>query len=305
MAATESTIDPQQPVVALDDAAFGRACALTELPSGNPVSADNSTVVRYSGVIDAIWTIGKKLHGGTMVATSAAAAARGLRAAHPESAEMLPIAASTDFLGAPDPGRVDYEVRVRKAGRQICLVDVDLVQEGRTLVHTAFTFGRVDDAPPVYVPESHTDMPTEPTADAVAYGPDSPMRIAHLSQGASVAIDPIWARFLAGEQGKPQLRLWIRPRPADEQDPEVAVYFAMMAGDMSPPVSMNLGRFGWAPTVQLTTHLHRRPAPGWLRVIATTPEVGERMFVQDQLVLDATGAVIAQTRQLALIPLPR
>ncbi|MFI7004705.1 hypothetical protein [Nocardia sp. NPDC050175] len=97
----------------------------------------------------------------------------------------------------------------------------------------------------------------------------------------------------------------MRPRPADEQDPEVAAYFAMMAGDMSPPVSMNLGRFGWAPTVQLTTHLHRRPAPGWLRVIATTPEVGERMFVQDQLVLDTTGAVIAQTRQLALNPLPR
>ncbi|MFI7004706.1 acyl-CoA thioesterase domain-containing protein [Nocardia sp. NPDC050175] len=128
-------------------------------------------------------------------------------AAEPESAAMSPMAASTDFLGAPDAGQVDYEVRIRKTGRQICLVDADLVQDGRTLVHTAFTFGHLDDAPPVYVPESHTDMPAEPTADAVAYGPDSPMRIAHLSEGASVALDPIWARFLDGEQGKPQLRL--------------------------------------------------------------------------------------------------
>ncbi|MFI5778664.1 thioesterase family protein [Nocardia sp. NPDC051570] len=296
---TESTSDLQQSVAALDDAPFGRACAPTELPSDNPA------IGRYRGVIDAIWTIGKKLHGGTMVATSAAAATRCLRTTHPESAEMFPIAASTDFLGAPDPGEVDYEVRIRKTGRQICLVDVDLLQGGRTLVHTAFTFSQLDDAPPVYAPESYTDMPAEPTADAVAYGPDSPMRIAHISEGASVALDPIWARFLDSKQGEPRLRLWIRPRPADERNPDVAAYFAMMAGDMSPPVPMNLGRFGWSPTVQLTTYLRRRPAPGWLRVIATTHEIGERMFDQDQLVLDATGAVIAQTRQLALIPLPR
>lgn len=39
-----------------------------------------------------------------------------------------------------------------------------------------------------------------------------------------------------------------------------------------------------------------------MRVIATAHEIGERMFDEDQLVLDAAGAVVAQSRRLALIP---
>ena len=281
------------------DAPFSRVCALTELE----ISGDTA---RYGGVIDPVWTIGSKLHGGTMVAASAAAAVTRLRTAHPGPAEMFPVSASTDFLGAPDPGAVEFEVRIRKTGRQICLVDADLVQGGRPLVHSAFTFAHLEGTDPVYRREVVADMPPEPPAEAIGYEKDSPMgRLVNVAQGADVAIDPQWARFLSGEHGEPRLRLWIRPRDADASDPDVAAYFAMMAGDMSPPVPANLGHFGWAPTVQLTTYLRRRPAPGWLRVIATAQEIGERMFDEDQLVLDSTGAVVAQTRQLALIPLPR
>src|SRR5690606_9566898 len=127
----------------------------------------------------------------------------------------------------------------------------------------------------------------------------------HVAQGADLCIDSEWARFLAGETGEPRLRLWMRPREGDQNDPDVSMYFAMMAADMSPPVPANLGSFGWAPTVQMTTYLRRRPAPGWLRIIATTHEVGGRMFDEDQLVIDSTGAVVAQSRQLALMPVPR
>ncbi|MET9491759.1 thioesterase family protein [Nocardia sp. NPDC006630] len=282
------------------DAPFSRVCALTELPSGDP------GIGRYHGVIDRIWTIGTKLHGGTMVAGSAAAALEWLRRTAPERADMFPIAASSDFLGAPDPGEVEYEVRTRKIGRQICLIDASLIQGGRVLVHTAFTFGHLDDTAPAYAADHAQDMSAEPSADALAYDERNPMgKMVHVAQGSSVAIDPKWARFLAGETAEPRLRLWIRPLDGDEQDPDVATFFAMMAADMSPPVPMNLGQFGWAPTVQLTTYLRRRPAPGWLRVIAHSREVGGRMFDEDQMVIDSTGAVVAQSRQLALIPQPR
>lgn len=282
------------------DAPFARVCAMTELPGEDPA------VGRYAGEIAPIWTIGDKLHGGTMVAASAAAATRRLRTVAPGLTDMLPIAASSDFLGAPDPGAVEYEVRIRKTGRQICLVDSSLIQGGRTLVHTALTFGHLDDAAPAYTADRHPDMPAEPPAEALFYTPGSPMtRIVHVAEGASMAIDRDWARFLDGKQGEPRLRLWVRPRAADEREPDIAAYFAIMAGDISPPVSANLGNFGWAPTVQLTTYLRRRPAPGWLRVIATAQTIGERMFDEDQLVLDSTGAVVAQSRQLALLPASR
>ncbi|MFC9896722.1 thioesterase family protein [Nocardia sp. NPDC127579] len=277
------------------EAPFSRVCATTEL--GAPG--------RYAGHIDPTWTIGKKVHGGTMVAGSAAAATRFLRATDPGLAEMSPIAASSDFLGAPEPGEVEYQVSIRKVGRQICLADAELIQDGRTCVRTAFTFGHIDDIDPLYA-YAHADMPAEPPADAIGYGPDSPMgSVVHVGQGAEIFIDREWARFLEGKQGEPRLRLWMRPLDGDQADPEVATYFAMMAADMSPPVPMNLGHFGWAPTVQMTTYLRRRPAPGWLRVIATSHEVGGRMFDEDQLILDSAGAVVAQSRQLALMPIAR
>ncbi|TLF75246.1 thioesterase family protein [Nocardia cyriacigeorgica] len=293
----ELTADPDQATAA----PFGQVCALTEL------TTTDATTGRYAGTIDPIWTIGPKVHGGTMVAASAAAATTWLRTVDPERTAMAPIAASSDFLGAPEPGAVEYEVSVRKVGRQICLLDATLSQGGKAMVRTAFTFGHLDDAdtPPAYAP-SHTDMPAEPGASAIAYDPESPMgQIVHVAQGADLCIDSEWARFLAGETGVPRLRLWMRPREGDQNDPDVSMYFAMMAADMSPPVPANLGNFGWAPTVQMTTYLRRRPAPGWLRIIATTHEVGGRMFDEDQLVIDSTGAVVAQSRQLALMPAPR
>jgi len=293
--ATASGVVSSNLQAAASGAPFSRVVTLTELLSPTPDTG------RYLGFIDKIWTIGKKVHGGTMVAASAAAATRWLRASDPALVAMAPIAASSDFLGAPEAGEVEYEVHIRKVGRQICLVDVNLIQQGRTLVRTAFTFGHLDDADPIYAPQ-HGDMPVEPPADAVGYQGSSMGKVVNVAQGAELYIDREWAPFLDGAKGEPRLRLWMRPFDGDQQDPEVAMYFAMMSADMSPPVPVNLGHFGWAPTVQMTTYLRRRPAPGWLRIIATSHEVGGRMFDEDQLILDSTGAVVAQSRQLALVP---
>ncbi|GAA5065686.1 thioesterase family protein [Nocardia callitridis] len=279
------------------DAPFSGVCAVTELPE------IEQGVGRYSGLIDRVWTIGKKVHGGTMVAASAAAATSWLRAVEPElGAGMAPISTDADFLGAPNPGEVEYRVRIKKTGRQICLVDTELVQDGRTMVRSAVTFGQLDDTEAAYT-RSYDDMPLEPPADAAGYEPGSTMsHIVHVGEGAEIFLDREWAVFLDGKQGPPRMRLWIRPRAGDAADPEVAAYFAMMAADICPPVTANLGSTGWAPTVQMATYLRRTPAPGWLRVVATTHEIGSRMFDEDHVVLDSTGAVVAQSRQLALIP---
>ncbi|MEV0331422.1 thioesterase family protein [Nocardia sp. NPDC050717] len=281
------------------DAPFSQVCDLTELPTTTTETG------RYVGVIAPTWTIGPKVHGGTMVAASAAAATRWLTEADDSLAGMAPIAGSSDFLGAPEPGEVEYAVHIRKKGRQICLADAELIQNGRTLVRTAFTFGHLDTEGTRWS-DTATDMPAEPDATAHEYTPDSPMgKVVHVGEVARVFLDGKWADFARGETGEPRARLWIRPLDGDEADPRVRAAFAMMAADMSPPVPINLGHFGWSPTVQMTTYLRRIPAPGWLRVIATAREVGERMFDEDQLVIDSTGAVVAQSRQLALIPAAR
>ncbi|NUS92984.1 MAG: thioesterase family protein, partial [Nocardia sp.] len=93
---TETELSAERELAATD-APFSRVCALTELAADEPGDG------RFRGVIDDIWTIGPKVHGGTMVAGSAAAASRWLRTVEPDRASMAPLSGSTDFLGAPEP----------------------------------------------------------------------------------------------------------------------------------------------------------------------------------------------------------
>ncbi|MFY2789934.1 thioesterase family protein [Rhodococcus sp. MALMAid1271] len=258
----------------------------------------------FAGTIDSTWTIGPKVHGGAMLAVCAAAARRHIVDTAPEQSEMQPLAVSVSYLAAPDPGEVALTTVVRKRGRQVCSVDVELTQAGRVAVRAVVTLGLPDPHEPLHqMPSSLASMPVEPPSDTQAVTGEHPMAsIVHLAQGCEMRIDPTSAKFLTGEQGEAEIRLWVRPFAGDEADADTAVLFALMTGDISAPVTMNRGMFGWAPTVQLTTYLRAHPAPGWLRVAATSSVIGRSWFEEDHLVLDSTGAVVVQSRQLAMVP---
>ncbi|WP_408015918.1 thioesterase family protein [Rhodococcus chondri] len=249
------------------------------------------------------WTIGPKVHGGCMLAVCAAAARRALLDAGADPATQ-PLAVSASFVSAPDPGVVDVGAVIRKQGKQIGVVDVELGQLGRVAVRASITLGVPDSGDPRYtVPHPATAMPAEPPADAVVVTPEHPMgQIVKLCGGADMRIDESTAHFLSGRQGEPHVTMWTRPRAGDAADTDTAVLFALMAGDISAPVTMNRGMFGWAPTVQLTAYLRRLPEPGWLRVRAESTVVGSTWFEEDHTVVDSTGAVVVQSRQLAMVP---
>lgn len=272
---------------------FADLTTLTDLGEGN-----------FGAVVDAVWTIGPKVHGGCMMAVCAVAARDAIRASGDDAGAMQPISVSASYVSAPDPGEVRLATTVRKRGRQVCLVDVDLYQGDRLAVSAAVTLGVLDVGEPRHqVPLAVADLSAEPPADAVHIVPDHPMgQIVHVAKGCDLRVDPSAARFLAGEQGDPVNRMWVRPFAEDEADPDVALLFALMTGDISAPVTMNRGMFGWAPTVQLTTYLRRRPAPGWLRVMASATVLGDTWFEEDHVVLDQTGQTVVQSRQLAMIP---
>ncbi|WP_372517174.1 thioesterase family protein [Mycolicibacterium frederiksbergense] len=258
---------------------------------------------RFGATVDPMWTIGPKVHGGCMMAICAAAARRAVLGAG-GSSDLQPIAVSANYLHAPDPGELMATTSLRKLGRQVCAVDVQLSQGDRVAVTAAVTLGMLDDGDPRHQePLALTQMPAEPTGDAVHVTPEHPMgQIVHVAKGCDLRVDPSAALFLTGQQGDPINRMWLRPFAADEADADTALLFALMAGDISAPVTMNRGMFGWAPTVQLTTYLRRRPSAGWLRVMANSTVMGGTWFEEDHLILDATDAVVVQSRQLAMIP---
>ncbi len=258
----------------------------------------------FEGELDKHWTIGPKVHGGAMLALCANAART---VCDGQSAGLEPVAVSASFLSAPDPGPMLLVTSVRKRGRRISVIDVELTQGGRTAVHAVVNLGEPEHFPPGggefgAAPLLSANpvlglMAPEPPDDIPPIGPGHPLAgLVHLGEGCDVR--PLLSTMRPSTDGRPPLiQMWARPRGV-APDP----LFALMCGDLSAPVTFAVGRTGWAPTVQLTAFLRAVPADGWLRVIATCMEIGHDWFDEDHIVVDGLGRLVVQARQLALVP---
>ncbi len=69
--------------------------------------------------------------------------------------------------------------------------------------------------------------------------------------------------------------------------------------DAAAPVVLELGAL--STTIELTVHVRARPAPGWLACRVATRYVTGGYHEEDFELSDSTGALVAQSRQLALI----
>ncbi len=262
-----------------------------------PVSYDE-TVSIFDGELNEHWTIGPKVHGGAMLALCANAA----RTAIPGGDQGIePVAVSGSFLWAPEPGPLRLVTTLRKRGRRVGVVDVELLQGERTAVRAVMTMGDPEHrvAPLLSVNPVVSLMPPDPPPGLEPIGPGHPMAdIVHLAHGCDIRPSlTTMARQADDAAAAPVIEYWVRPR---EGAPDVL--FALLCGDVSAPVTWALGRYGWAPTVQLTAYLRGLPADGWLRVMCTTTQIGQEWFDEDHLVVDCEGRIVVQTRQLALVP---
>jgi acyl-coenzyme A thioesterase PaaI-like protein len=249
---------------------------------------------RYAAELGTVWTVGPKAHGGVLLVLLAQA---GLARLAPEVPEPDPLAIAADFLRAPEPGPVELTTDVVKLGRTASVVSVRMTQGGRPMLAASLTAGRLPDDEPRWA--ALPDMPADPPADA--FDPGTRRDPTGLSSACDMRFDTSTVPFMFGEQGSPVMRGWARPR-----DEPTDVLFALLAGDLLPPAVFNVGgRFGWAPTVQLTALLRARPAPGWLRLESRSTVVAGTWFDEDVTVVDATGRLVCQARQLALSPLER
>ncbi|HEV7849888.1 MAG TPA: thioesterase family protein [Mycobacterium sp.] len=275
---------------------------------------------RYDGELNEHWTIGPrgsgpKVHGGAMLALCANAArlehSRGqerwahARSAGDDSGEgpsvdgAWPIAISGNYLWAPDPGPMRVTTTVRKRGRRVSLIDVELSQGERTAVRAAVTMGEPEHhVPPLLSVNPVVPLMTpEPPPGLEPIGPGHPMAaVVNLAHGCDIR-PSLTTMEPRADGGPPVIEYWVRPKGV-APDP----LFALLCGDVSAPVTFGVNRFGWAPTVQLTAFLRTLPADGWLRIICTTVQIGQDWFDEDHIVVDCEGHIVVQSRQLAMVP---
>jgi acyl-CoA thioesterase len=265
-----------------------------------PDSFDDATAIRplgdgtFMAGLHADWAVGSHPHGGYLLAILTRAAVQSVSArAGVVGQESQPLSVSAEFLRGPKVGPVLIRTERLKTGRTITVVRATLEQSGKPCVTATVGVGRIPTEDPVW--SSLPEMPVNPPPDAIDLSAAGYAKYAPMSQVSDLRLDQENAEFLSGGTGEPRLRLWVKPRGTQPD-----LLFSLFTADVGMPVTFNLGRFDWAPTVQLTALLRARPANGWLRLLIQSTVVRGRWLDEDALVVDSTGHLVCQSRQLVL-----
>ncbi len=213
-----------------------------------------------------------------------------------------PASFTTHFL-RPTVADADaiINVEIVRAGRTRTLAVATLSQQDSTRVRCSAWMSEPFE--PNFL--EHTD----PTLEAPDIPPpqDCPPRQS-VAQGLSLPIlDSLDIRvhpdFVAdGEAGggpAANLEGWIRF--GDGRPPDVAS-LGLFCDAFPPPVFALMGTgIGWVPTLELTTHVRRRPAPGWIQARLRSADITADHVVESGELWDQDGHLVAQSRQLALL----
>jgi acyl-CoA thioesterase len=274
---------------------------LAVVPQTHPSAFDAATAVRRAeggglvAELDPGWDVGGGvLNGGYLLAVAG-------RAALVDSPHPHPVALSGSFLRAPGAGSVALTVQPATAGRTLAHSLVTLADsDGPCLVVQATTAtlgpGGVDWAPPM--PDVPPVEECFSVAENAALAPEG-VQVPGLVFHVDTRIDLATAGWAFGRpSGEPLMRAWVRFADGRDPDPLALIQFA----DVLPPTSWSMGRMGWAPTVQLQALVRALPAPGWCLVEARANEVADGWLDEDYRIWDATGRLVAQSRQLARAP---
>ena len=245
---------------------------------------------RYTTELDGDWSIGTAMNGGYLQLPL-------VRAVLGESALPHAVAVTTDFLAPPVAGAADITVERLREGRTAGTYRAVLSQGGTPLLSASVVTGILTDgAEPEASRFTLPDVPAPEECFRVPADPGTGVRIGLLDH-VEVLMSPEAGAAVAGDRS---LRLtgWFRAGEGVEPDPLLCV----LGCDAFAPVTFTLGRYGWAPTVQLSTYLRALPAPGWLRVEVKGTLVADGWFDEECALYDSAGRLVAQSRQLARTP---
>lgn len=244
---------------------------------------------RWSAHLSAAWTIGDASNGGYALSPV-------LRALREQVGHPDPISVTTHFLR---PG----------IGDAPAIVEGELVRTGR---RTGIARGRLmqDDIARLEVTAAFADLSAGSDGPELGLpAPDLPppedcVDRSELAQGVEL---PILSRVevrlrpehaVAGGADEALIEGWIRFR---DHAPPDTLSLPLFCDAFPPSLYPFVRDIGWVPTVELTVHPRRRPAPGWLRARLRCDDLHGGRMIESGALWDSTGALVARSRQLGLL----
>lgn len=255
---------------------FDRDTAIT------PLSEDT-----YETFLGDRWSIGVVPNGGYSTAPI-------IRALCERTGRATPVSVTTHFYRpAVQLARGHIQTEVHRSGKTFAHGTGTLGQEGQERSRTTAVLG---------------DLPVDPSSELIAPppvsipGPDECPGRHGGSQGISLPLlDVVDVRLHPdgpgrAEDGAVVLSGWVRFHDERPPDPLALTFFA----DAFPPAVLGvIDNVGWVPSLELTVHVRRAPVDGWIRAAVSTTDIQNDLLIEDVLLWDETGALVAQARQLA------
>jgi acyl-CoA thioesterase len=248
----------------------------------------------YDTPVENRWDINGNANGGYLLALAASA----MRA---ESGRAHPVSISMHYLSPAPAGPAQMHTEVVKAGRRLATVVGTMTRDGKDIVRSIGTFGDIDASAG---PQSNMiPFPDLPSFEECGVRPSNPDLPPGLGSRLDMRLHPDDTGFATGNpKGEAHVRGWFAfkdGRPVDTMG-------LLLAADAFPPVMFNLfGLIGWVPTIEFTVHIRGVPAPGPIAAEFRSRLVQGGFWEEDGVMWDSTGAVVAMSRQLALVPLPQ
>ncbi len=236
------------------------------------------------------WDVAGNANGGYLMAIAARAMAA--------VSKPHPVALTAHYLAPAKPGPVTVRPRVVKEGRRFSTVSASLEGAERPLIQLLGSFADLGEVEgPVRIDAEPPELPAPEDCFAMkrSGGGSPPPLMSHLD----LRLHPDDARFAQGAPtGRPEFRGWLRMR-----DEPLDAFALLLAVDVFPPTIFNANLpIAWTPTLELTAHVRGLPVEGWLRCRFSTRFITGGLLEEDGEIWDESGRLVAQSRQLALVP---
>ncbi len=263
----------------------------------SPAAGDPDDRRRYRVEIHDGWDIGGNANGGYLLAIAARAMA--------DATDRPPVTITCHYLRPAAPSAGEVVVDLVRSGRRFATATAQLRVDDAAVLQLVGTFGDQQPGGPIASLDGPVELPDYAVCHQRPDTAESPALMAKLAS----RIHPDDTGFSTGEpSGRPIVRGWFAF--ADEssgliEHQPIDVFGLLLASDSFPPSVFNTELpVAWVPTVELTVHVRGVPAPGPLRCAFRSRFIQDGLVDEEGEIWDSTGHLVAQSRQLALLPRP-
>ena len=239
------------------------------------------------------WDIMGNANGGYLLAMAA-------RAGADVAGKPHPVTMTGHFLAPGNPGPVAITAELVRSGRRFATVAATMATANAAVLAVLGTFSDLERPRPRGggPPRLRATQISHRRMRCVAMEPTDTFPPPFTGK-VELRLHPDDMPFVAAPTGRMLIRGWFRLPDGEAVDP----FGLIVAADAFPPAIFNGDLpVAWTPTLELTVHVRARPADGWLAANVATRFVSDGFLEEDTEIWDESGRLVAQSRQLALVP---